>query len=131
MIEAKNEVRKLLKISGTYYLSIPPNFVKAHNLDPGDGLLVQIGDVLTVSPVPKGDVLIPNEEILLPYPEDIDTDDASRLKVAAFAQNYQRINEYAKKERPNWEQLEVTMKTVARNNNLFFLVTGIANASEK
>jgi len=128
--KAKKKIRKLVKISGSYYVAIPPEFVKAHKLDVGDGLLLQIGDVLTISPVPKGDVLIPDIEMLLPYPEDIDTDDEGRLRVAAFAQNYQPIKKYAEKERPDWELLELKMKTVIRNGKKYFRVTEISEASE-
>ena len=129
-IEVKIEVRSLVRISGTYYLSIPPEFIRAHNLEAGEGLLVKIGNVLTIAPIPRGEVIIPKEEILLPYPENIDASDEGRLSVAAFARNYQRINEYAKKERPDWELLEVKMKTVIRDGKRLFLVTEITNASK-
>jgi len=101
-----------------------------HALEAGDGLLVQIGLVLTISPIPKGDILIPDEEILLPYPDDIDTDDEGRLRVAAFAQNYQTIKEYAEKERPNWKFLELKMKTVIKDGKKYFRVTEISEASD-
>lgn len=127
--EAKHEVRRLVRISGSYYLSIPPEFIRAHNLEVGEGLLVKVGNVLTIAPIPKGEVLIPKEEILLPYPEDMDTSDEGRLRVAVFAKNYQRINEYANKERPDWELLEVKMKTVMRDSKRLFLVTEITNST--
>ena len=129
-VEAKSEVRRLVRISGTYYLSIPPEFVRAHNLEAGEGLLVKVGNVLTVAPIPKGEVLIPKEEILLPYPLGLDTEDASRLSVAAFTRNYQRIYEYTKKERPDWELLEVTMETVKIKGKQFFKVTKIINKTQ-
>ena len=128
--KTKSVVKRLVGISGSHYISVPPEFIRMHDLEAGDGLLVQIGSVLTISPVPKGDILIPDEEVLLPYPDDIDTDDEGRLRVAAFAQNYQTIKEYAEKERPGWELLELKMKTVIRDGKKYFLVTEISEASK-
>ena len=122
-------VKRLVKIKGSHYIAVPPEFIRMHDLEARDGLLVQIGQVLTISPVPKG-VLIPDVEILLPYPEDIDTEDEGRLRVAAFAQNYQTIKDYAKRERPNWELLELKMKTVIKDGKKYFRVTEISEASE-
>ena len=122
-------VKRLVKIKGSHYIAVPPEFIRMHDLKARDGLLVQIGPVLTISPVPKG-LLIPDIEMLLPYPEDIGTADKGRLKVAAFAQNYQSIKKYAEKERPDWELLELKMKTVIRDGKKYFLVTEISEASE-
>jgi hypothetical protein len=125
--EATGKVRRLVRISGTYYISIPPEFVRAHNLKAGDFLMVEHNSVVTVAPIPKGKVLFPKEEILLPYPQGLDTDEESRLSIAAFAKNYQRIHEYTKQERPDWDLLEVNMETVKKEGRRFFKVTQIIN----
>jgi hypothetical protein len=117
--------RRLVRISGTYYISIPPEFVRAHNLKAGDFLMVEHNSIVIATPIPKGEVLFPKEEILLPYPQELDTDEEGRLSIAAFAKNYQRIHEYTKQERPDWELFEVNMETVDIEGKRFFKVTQI------
>ncbi len=125
--ETRSKARRLVRISGTYYISIPPAFVKAHNLKAGDLLMVEHNGVVTIAPIPKGKVLFPKEEILIPYPQGLDTDEEGRLSVATFAESYQRIHEYTKQERPDWELLEVNMETVEIEGRRFFKVTQIIN----
>ena len=121
-------VRNLIQISGSHYLSLPREFIEAHNLKPGDALPIAYNGVLTITPIPKielkEEALIPRKEILLPYPGDADMSDEGRFSLA-LAKNYRDIHDYIKQEKPDWEEIEVNMETVIRDGKRYFLVTKI------
>jgi len=50
-----NLVRVIGKKSGaySYRVSVPPSWMRQHNLRPGDKVRVQVGDELTISAIPK------------------------------------------------------------------------------
>ena len=74
------------------------------------------------------DVLVPKEEILLPYPEDADISDEGRSSLA-LARDLRRIHDYVKQERPDWEMIEASIVTVIKDGKRYFLVTKIMNAT--
>lgn len=130
--EIRAGLRNLVKISGSHYLSIPPEFIEAHGLKAGDTLPIAYNGVLMITPIPKvEDALIPKEEILLPYPnpKNIDTDDENRLAVAAYNENYERIHDYVKQEQPTWKMVGLSMETVNRAGQKFFRVIKIINTT--
>ena len=85
----------------------------------------------TFSAIEEKYVLIPKEEILLPYPDptNIDTDDENRLAVAAYVENYELIHDYVKREQPTWKMVSPSMETINRAGQKFFRVTKIINTA--
>jgi len=45
------KVRAVLKLGSSYYISIPPEFMRLHNLKKGDRLPVLAGKILKVVPM--------------------------------------------------------------------------------
>lgn len=128
--EIRAGLRNLVKISGSHYLSIPPEFIEAHSLKAGDALPIAYNGVLMVTPIPKiKDVLIPEEEILLPHPKGLDTNDEGRLSVAAHTENYERIHDYVKQKQPTWKMVGLSMETINKAGQKFFKVTKIINTT--
>lgn len=126
--QVKAGLRNLIAISGTHYLSIPPEFIQAHGLKAGDKVPIAYDGVLMMTPIPKvKGVLIPEEEILLPYPDskNIDTNDESRLSVAAYLENYDLIRSYVEEREPDWIMVGLSMETISKAGKKFFRVIKI------
>ena len=47
------EPRQVIKIGKSHYISIPPEFMKAHNIKPGDWLPTAANHILKVIPMPE------------------------------------------------------------------------------
>ena len=47
------EVRRVIKIGKSHYISIPPEFVKAHNIKGGDKLPIAADHIMKIIPMPE------------------------------------------------------------------------------
>jgi hypothetical protein len=128
--------RKLIKIGSSRAVTIPPDWLKYYEDkrgEPVEDILMELDNIITISveegPKAEPEALFPKEEILLPYPKLPDTDDEGRLSVAAFAENYECIQEYVKREKPTWQTVGLSMETVMRTGKRFFRVTKIINTT--
>ena len=50
------EPRQVIKIGRSYYISLPPEFVKAHNIKAGDWLPTAADHILKVIPMAEGEI---------------------------------------------------------------------------
>jgi len=48
------EPRQVIKIGHSYYISLPPEFMKAHGIKQGDWLPTAANHILKVIPMPEG-----------------------------------------------------------------------------
>ena len=48
------EVRQVIKIGRSHYISIPPEFVEAHNIKQGDKLPIAADHIMKIIPMPEG-----------------------------------------------------------------------------
>jgi hypothetical protein len=130
--------RRLIKIGTSKAVTIPPDWLKYYEDlrgEPVEDILMEIDDNITISVeelpkiIPGEEAVVPEEEIILPYPEGLDTDDEGRLAVAAHVANYERIHDYLKREKLAWEQVGLSMTTVKRAGQPFFKVLKIFNTT--
>lgn len=48
------EVRQVIKIGRSHYISIPPEFLEAHNIKQGDKLPIAANHIMKIIPMPEG-----------------------------------------------------------------------------
>lgn len=129
--------RKLITVGSSRAVTIPPDWLKYYEDEfgePIEDILMELNNVITIAVVhPKTkqvvEFMIPTEDIFLPYPKGLDTDDEGRLSVAAYAENYERIHDYVSSRKPDWIAVGVNMETVKKAGQKFFKITRIFNAT--
>lgn len=47
------EVRRVIKIGRSHYISIPPEFLKAHNIKQGDKIPIAADHIMKIIPMPE------------------------------------------------------------------------------
>lgn len=109
------EVRKVVKVGDSSYLSLPPEFVKEHGLKPGDSLPVAYNGVLMVTPIPeKGE---PLEKLELEYTQIIKPEDRILIPVSgdpvrSFLDGFDPFYEQIISKYPDYMICDVNMRTI-------------------
>ena len=103
----RSEVRKIVKVGDSSYLSLPPGFVKEHGLKPGDSVPVAYNGVLIVTPISEAKEE-PAEKVELEYTEIVEPGERILIPVSgdpvrAFLDGYDPFYEQITLEIPdNW-----------------------------
>ena len=129
--------KRLIKVGDSRAVTIPPGWLKYYEDEFGEPIeevLMELNNVITLAVVhPKTkqvvEFMIPTEDIILPYPKEVDTDDEERLSVAAYIENYERIHSYVSSKKPDWKAVGVNMETIKVDGLKFLKVTRIFNAT--
>lgn len=122
------EIRKMRKVGESFYLSLPPEFVKEHNLKPGDALPVAYNGVLIVTPIPEAKE--PVETLELEYTQIIERKDRVLIPVGdkpvdSFLDRFDPLYEQLKAKYPDYMIKHIDTITVRISKRNYFQPTRI------
>jgi len=117
------EVRKIRRVGQSSYLSLPPEFVKEHNLKPGDSLPVAYNGILMVTPIPEANE--PVEELELEYTQIVKRKDRVLIPIGdkpvdSFLDGFDPLYEQIKAKYPDYMIKHIDTITVRISRRKYY-----------